>query len=58
MTEFQALVTGAVAGALMKEGPLLIDVEVETEQDGVYTNRLFVTGRESGEKLVITVDPA
>ena len=58
MTEFQALVTGAIAGALhkaSKEGPFLIDVEVETDKDGNYTNKILVTGKESGEELLVTV---
>jgi hypothetical protein len=60
MTEFQALITGAISGALMKasaEGPFLIDSEVETDAEGNYTNRILVTGRETGEELVVTVEP-
>ena len=59
MTEFQALITGAVSGALIKasaEGPFLIHVEVGTDGEN-YTNEIFVTGRESGEQLVIRVEP-
>lgn len=56
-TEFQALVTGAVMGALLKapENGLLIDVEPVMDEDG-YTNEIRVEGRESRERLIITVD--
>ena len=54
MTELQALVTGAVAGALMAS-PLKIDVEIETDKDGNYTNKILVTGQSSGEELLVTV---
>jgi hypothetical protein len=60
MTEFQALITGAVAAALTKasaEGPFLIDVEIEMDEEGNYTNRILVTGQESGEELLVTVTP-
>ena len=60
MTEFQALITGAISGALMKasaEGPFLIDVEIETDSEGNYTNKILVTGQESGEELLVTVTP-
>ena len=59
MTEFQALITGAISGSLMKasaEGPFLIDVEIGDDGEGNYTNEILVTGQESGEKLRITVD--
>ena len=60
MTQFQALITGAISGALMKaavdEGPFLIDVQVGDDGEGNYTNEVFVTGKESGEKLRVTVD--
>lgn len=57
--EFQALITGAVAGALLKasaDGPFLIEVNVPTDEQGNYRNVVEVTGRESGQKLRITVD--
>ena len=60
MTEFQALITGAISGALMKasaEGPFLIESEVETDKDGNYTNRILVRGTETGEELIVTVEP-
>jgi hypothetical protein len=59
--QFLPLITGAIAGALMKEsaphGPFLIDVEVETDKEGNYTNQILVTGRESGDELLVTVKP-
>jgi hypothetical protein len=59
LTQFQALIVGSIAGALMKagatEGHLLIDIEVETDPEGNYTNKILVTGRESGEELLVTV---
>lgn len=54
MTELQALITGAVAGALMAS-PFKIDVEVETDKDGNYTNKVLVTSRFTGEELLVTV---
>lgn len=61
MSGFQALVTGTIAGALMKagadDGHLLIDVDVGVDSEGNYTNQIEVTGRESGEELLITVTP-
>jgi len=61
VTEFQALIVGAISGALMKhsgqEGPFLIDIEVEMDKDGNYTNKILVRGRVSGEELLITVEP-
>lgn len=59
MSDLQALVTGSLAGALMKadaEGPLMIDVEVGVDDEGNYTNAILVTGRESREQLLVTVE--
>jgi len=60
VTPFQSLIVGAVSGALMKhsgkEGPFLIDVEVEMDRDGNYTNKILVRGRQSGEELLITIE--
>jgi hypothetical protein len=59
MTQFQALVAGAIQGALMKAsgegGPFLIDVEPVTDEQG-FTNEIRVTGRESGERLLVRVE--
>jgi hypothetical protein len=61
VTEFQALIVGAISGALMKhsgrEGPFLIDIEVETDREGNYTNKILVRGRVSNEELLVTVEP-
>lgn len=60
MSEFAALITGSIAGALMKAsgegGHLLIDVNVPTDEEGNYLHVVEVTGRESGEKLRIRVE--
>ena len=58
MTEFQALMVGAVALQKHsgKEGPFLIDIEVETDREGNYTNKILVRGRQSGEELLITIE--
>jgi hypothetical protein len=60
MSELQALVTGAIVGALMKAsgegGPFAIDVEVVTDASGNYEPSLFVRGRESGEQIQINVE--
>ena len=57
--QLQALVTGAVQGALMKAstpaGPFAIEVEPGMDEDG-YTNTIRVRGRESGERVVIRVE--
>jgi hypothetical protein len=61
MTEFQALMTGAIAGALMRasaDGPFLIDVEQGVDEEGNYLPEILVRGRESGEELVVTIEPA
>lgn len=59
MGELQALVTGAIQGALMKVsgegGPFLIDVEAVTDEQG-YLPELLVTGRESGERVRVRVE--
>lgn len=60
MSEFQSLITGAVAGALMAKadpsGPFLIDVTVPTDSEGNYLKEVWVTGTQSGEQLVIRVE--
>lgn len=59
MTQFQALITGALLGALIKasgEGQFLIDAEPLMDEEGNYTPEILVTGRESGEKLLIRVE--
>ena len=60
MSEFASLITGAVAGALLKaadpNGPFLIDVDVPTDEDGHYLKEVHVTGKQSGELLRITVE--
>jgi hypothetical protein len=59
VTEFQALVTGAISGALMKadaDGPLMLNVEVGVDSAGNYTNEILVEGRRSGERLLVTVE--
>jgi len=61
VSEFQALITGSIAGALMRasaeDGFLLIDVDVPRDSQGDYLNEIVVVGRESGEQLRITVAP-
>lgn len=60
MSELQALVTGAVMGALMKTsgegGPFLIDVEGAVDGDGNYLPEILVRGRESGEVVRVRVE--
>lgn len=59
MTQFNALITGSIAGALMKasEGPLLIEVFVPTDDDGNYLSEVLVRGKETDEWLRILVEP-
>lgn len=54
--EFAALITGSIAGCLMKQEQLLIDVNVPTDDEGNYLKVVEVTGRESGEKLRVRVE--
>lgn len=60
MTELQALITGLIAGQLAKtsdeEDLVLIDVDIVMDDNG-YTNQILVTGRVSGERLLVTVEP-
>ena len=59
LTAFQALVTGAISGCLMKQDFMTIEVEIGRDPEtGDYTNEITVTGLESGEKLRVTVDVA
>lgn len=59
-TEFQSLITGSIAGALMKAsgegGHLLIDVDMPVDEAGNYEPVVLVTGRQSGEKLRVIVE--
>ena len=60
MTDFQALVSGAVWGALSKAGaeggPFLIDVETIDDGQGNLLPMIRVRGRESGETLIVRVE--
>lgn len=58
-TEFQALVTGALMGALMRapEHGLMVDVAVEYDDHGNYLPSMVVTGRESLEQVRVTIEP-
>lgn len=56
MKELQALVTGALVGTMMGQPHLAVDVEVETDDDGNYLPTFLVVGRNSGERLRVTVD--
>ena len=61
MSPFAALVTGSIAGALMKasadDGFILIDVSIPIGGSGNYLNEIHVRGKESGEWLKVTVEP-
>jgi hypothetical protein len=60
MTDFQALITGFVVGALLKapESGFNIYAETVVDQDGNYRPTILVSGLGTGEKIVITVDRA
>jgi hypothetical protein len=60
ISDFQALVTGAILGTLMRadEYGFQIDAEPVTDDDGRYRPAILVTGRVSGEQLVIQVERA
>ncbi len=55
-TELQMLVTGAILGSLMRapEVGLNVDTEAIVDADG-YTGQIKVTGRESGETVLVAV---
>ena len=58
-SDLHALVTGLVAGALSRPDlPLKLKVEIERDADGNYLPRILVTGSVSGERIVVTVEPA
>jgi hypothetical protein len=59
-TDLQALITGAIMGALMKaasgdDAHFLIDVEPVLDEQG-YLPEVRVRGRQSGECLLIRVE--
>jgi predicted HAD superfamily phosphohydrolase len=54
--ELQALVTGMIAGALMRQTDVAIDVSVPADDEGNYLPEVHVRGRSSGEELVVKVD--
>lgn len=56
LTDLQALVTGAIIGALLRapEHGLNITADALT-LDGSYTGQIKVTGRESGETVLVAV---
>lgn len=58
LSQFQALVAGAIAGGLAKaaEDFLVVDVEIGVDANGDYTNEIMVTGKNSGEKLLVKVE--
>jgi hypothetical protein len=56
MSELQALVTGSITGALMGASHLDIDVEPVLDDGGNYQPEVLVTGRQSGQKLRISVE--
>lgn len=59
LTQFQALITGSILGALMNAEHLLIDVAAGTDESGEnFSNEVFVRGRESGERLVVRIEVA
>ena len=57
MTAFQALVTGALMGALLKAPTfgILIEAEPTYDDDGNYLPVIKVTGKESGEQLLVII---
>lgn len=52
----RSLVQGAVAGMLMQQESILVDVTVPVEAAGSYSNHLIVTGRHSGDRVRITFE--
>ena len=56
MTELQALVIGTISGALVGS-PFKIGVELETDKDGNYTNKILITSHSSDEEILVTVAP-
>jgi hypothetical protein len=58
MSPFQALVTGAIFGSLMKAHMygLVVEAAPVIDDKGDYLPEVIVTGQESGEKLKVTVE--
>jgi hypothetical protein len=54
--DLQALVVGVLYGSLMKADFLTIDLEIEDDEKGDIQPWFFVTGRESGAKLRVSVE--
>jgi hypothetical protein len=53
--ELQALVTGALIGALMRQDLLLVDVQPSTDEGG-FLPEFIVVGRESGQRLRVRIE--
>lgn len=57
MTELQALVTGFIAGSLIRanDSPLKVSINIPQDKQGNFLPVIHVTGRVSGERLVVRV---
>lgn len=55
MNELQALVTGLIAGSLVKQEAVDIEVEPRVDAEGNYKPQILVTGRKSGQQLLVAV---
>lgn len=56
MTGLQALITGAIAGALQAQHWLEVDVEPQVDGEGNYEPWFRVTGRQSGASVIVRVE--
>lgn len=56
MTDLQALVTGAIAGALSRSDVLNVEVRVHRDARGNYLPYLDVIGNESGRTIRVHVE--
>jgi hypothetical protein len=53
-SDLQALITGVLVGAFMQASEFL-DIDIATDADGNYLPHFTITGRQSGEKVLVEV---
>jgi hypothetical protein len=56
LTDLQALVAGAIYGALMRQEQLLIEAEILHDDQGNYKPEVRVEGLVSGERLIVRIE--
>lgn len=56
MNDLQYLVTGMIAGALMRQNELDVDVDVPQDSEGNWKPEVNIVGRKTGQKVRIIVE--